>query len=200
MTAAQAASGPTGSGDLWSTAAGHFARWRKGDADGLDDLVALMTPVLWHVVRAYRLSPELAEDVIQSTWLALVRRRDTIEDEQAIGGWLTTTARRAAWRVGSRTVKDVAVDPADLEPHTPTERSAESTVVEDDERTRLWQAVAKLDERCQRLLRVVAFEQRPDYAALSSDLQMPVGSIGPTRGRCLAKLRTALTDTMGSQR
>lgn len=200
MTAAQPDSAPTASGDLWDAAARDFARWRSGDAGGLDDLVALMTPVLWHVVRAYRISPELAEDVIQSTWLALVRRRDTIEDEQAVGGWLTMTARRAAWRVGSRTAKDVSVDPTDLEPHTPTEPSAESAVVEDDERSRLWQAVSRLDERCQRLLRVVAFEQRPDYAALSSDLQMPMGSIGPTRGRCLAKLRTVLTDQMGSQR
>jgi len=102
MTAAQPDSAAAASRDLWSEAAVQFAKWRAGDPRGLDDLVELMTPVLWHVVRAYRISPELAEDVIQSTWLALVRRRDSIEDEQAVGGWLTTTARRAAWRVGSR--------------------------------------------------------------------------------------------------
>jgi RNA polymerase sigma factor (sigma-70 family) len=192
MTATQPGSASAASGDLWDAAAAHFVRWRGGDPRGLDDLVAVMTPVLWHVVRAYRLPPELAEDVVQSTWLALVRRRDSIEDHQAVGGWLTTTARRAAWRIASRTERDVAVDPTDLEPHTPVERSAESRVVEGEERSLLWRAVATLDERCQRLLRVVAFEQRPDYAALSADLQMPVGSIGPTRGRCLAKLRTAL--------
>lgn len=192
MTDTQAGSTSAASDDLWDAAAAHFALWREGDPRGLDDLVAVMTPVLWHVVRAYRVSPEMAEDVIQCTWLALVRHRDSIDDHQAVGGWLTTTARRAAWRVGSRTARDVAVDPSDLEPHTPAECSAESRVVEGDERSRLWRAVATLDERCQRLLRVVAFEQRPDYAALSDDLQMPVGSIGPTRGRCLAKLRTAL--------
>ena len=153
-----------------------------------------MTPVLWQVVRAYRVSPEVAEDVVQSTWLALVRCRDSIEDQQAVGGWLTTTARRAAWRASSRSQRDVSIEPADLEPFIPAACSAESQAVEGDERSRLWGAVATLDERCQRLLRVVAFEQRPDYAALSGELRMPVGSIGPTRGRCLSKLRAALAE------
>jgi RNA polymerase sigma factor (sigma-70 family) len=194
MTDTQAGSASAASGDLWDAAAAHFAIWHEGDPRGLDDLVAVMTPVLWQVVRAYRVSPEVAEDVIQSTWLALVRHRNSIDDHQAVGGWLTTTARRAAWRAGSQTQRDVSVDPTDLEPYIPAERSAESRVVEGDERSRLWRVVATLDQRCQRLLRVVAFEQRPDYAALSNDLRMPVGSIGPTRGRCLTKLRAALAD------
>lgn len=70
--------------------------------------------------------------------------------------------------------------------------SAEEIAVLDDESARLWRAVDSLDERCRRLLRVVAFMERPDYDNLSKDLAMPVGSIGPTRARCLTKLRTAL--------
>jgi RNA polymerase sigma factor (sigma-70 family) len=201
MTAAQSRrvpETPTAPAGVWSAAADAFERWRTGDAAGLDDLVAVMTPVLWHVVRAYRLSHEQAEDVVQSTWLALVRRRDAIADPQAVGGWLTLTSRRAAWRVGSKATNDIALEPEVLDGHAPSEPSAESAVVAHDERDRLWGAVATLDERCQRLLRVVAFEQRPDYAALSADLQMPVGSIGPTRGRCLAKLRTALSQQSGN--
>ena len=62
------------------------------------------------------------------------------------------------------------------------------------------QAVKRLDERCQRLLRVVAFQQRPDYASLALLLDMPMGSIGPTRSRCLGKLRTMITSDEGSQR
>ncbi len=61
-----------------------------------------------------------------------------------------------------------------------------------DESRQLWSAVDTLNERCQRLLRVVAFEDRPDYARLAQDLSMPIGSIGPTRQRCLAKLRAVL--------
>ena len=64
--------------------------------------------------------------------------------------------------------------------------------VEIDENRQLWAAVDGLPERCRRLLRIVAFENRPDYRQLAIDLEMPVGSIGPTRGRCLAKLRVAL--------
>ena len=61
-----------------------------------------------------------------------------------------------------------------------------------DEHRRLWAAVRTLTERCQELLRVVAFEEHPDYARISVRLGMPVGSIGPTRARCLGKLRVAL--------
>jgi RNA polymerase sigma factor (sigma-70 family) len=183
---------PERPGEVWALAADGFGRWREGDAGGLDDLVAVLTPVLWHVVRAYRLPQDVAEDVIQTTWLALVRRRDAIEDAQAVGGWLTTTARREAWRVRSTGARSMPVEDDDLAPRLPTARSAESSVVESDERHRLWAVVGSLPERCQRLLRVVAFENRPDYARLAVDLGMPVGSIGPTRGRCLAKLRVAL--------
>ena len=177
---------------MWADASACFVRWLDGDASGLDDLVKVMTPVLWHVVRAYRLSTDSAEDVIQSTWLALVRRRDAINDAVAVGGWLTTTARREAWRVSQKTGRDIPVDDDDFEFRLPTQRSAELAAVEHDQQDRLWQAVGTLNERCQRLLRIVAFEHRPDYSQVAVALDMPVGSIGPTRSRCLAKLRVAL--------
>jgi len=179
--------------DLWGATARCFVRWREQDDQaGLDQLVALMTPVLWHVVRAYRLAEEPAEDVIQTTWLAFCRHRNSIADPAAVGGWLTMTARREAWRVSRVAARSVAVEDQELAVHLPQQRSAEATAVEHDERGRLWAAVAELPERCRRLIRIVAFERRPDYSRLAADLGMPVGSIGPTRGRCLAKLRVAL--------
>jgi RNA polymerase sigma factor (sigma-70 family) len=184
-----------GSGRVWADAAAAFGRWLDGDALGLNDLVAVMTPVLWHVVRAYRLSPESAEDVIQSTWLALVRRREAIEDPRAVGGWLTTTARREAWRVCQKAGRDVPVDEDEFDARLPSQRSAESEAVVHDEQDRLWAAVKMLNERCQRLLRIVAFEHRPDYSQVAIALDMPVGSIGPTRSRCLAKLRAVLEES-----
>jgi DNA-directed RNA polymerase specialized sigma24 family protein len=65
-------------------------------------------------------------------------------------------------------------------------------VLSNDRSGRLWQHIARLPERCQALLRVIAFADRPDYAAVAEALGMPLGSIGPTRGRCLAKLREQL--------
>jgi RNA polymerase sigma factor (sigma-70 family) len=184
-------------GAVWVHATDGFNRWVAGDPGGLDDLVAAMTPVLWHVVRAYRLSDSAAEDVIQNTWLALVRRRSAILDPVAVGGWLTTTARREAWRVAGAAAAATPIDDEDLAMALPRQRSAEDSVVQHDEGDRLWAAVDGLPERCRRLLRVVAFENRPDYRELATELGMPVGSIGPTRGRCLAKLRVALMQAGG---
>jgi RNA polymerase sigma factor (sigma-70 family) len=181
-------------GGVWAQSADAFDRWIAGDPSALDDLVRVMTPVLWHVVRAYRLDAEAAEDVIQTTWLAFVRRSSTILDTAAVGGWLTMTARREAWRTAKGTSRTTPTDEEELAPHLPRQRSAETDVVDADRRQRLWGAVDGLPERCRRLLRVVAFENRPDYANLASELGMPIGSIGPTRGRCLAKLRVALIE------
>ncbi|MDY0910251.1 sigma-70 family RNA polymerase sigma factor [Microbacterium sp. CFBP9034] len=176
----------------WERAAALFVRWREGDSRAMDDLVRLMTPSLWHVVRAYGLDAALAQDVVQTTWLTLVRRHETILEPQAISGWLTMCARREAWRVGKLQRKADPTEAEALEPHLPVHESAEQTAEHDDESRRLWVAVAALNDRCQRLLRIVAFEERPDYARIAEDLAMPIGSIGPTRQRCLAKLRAVL--------
>jgi RNA polymerase sigma factor (sigma-70 family) len=184
---------------VWAQASDHFGRWRAGDASGLDDLVRVMTPVLWHVVRSYRLPHDVAEDVIQTAWTALVRRREAIEEGAAVGGWLTTTARREAWRVSRVESRTSAADDEEMALRLPRQRSAEHAAVLNDEQARLWAAVTTLDDRCQRLLRIVAFEHRPDYGRVAEQLDMPVGSIGPTRGRCLAKLKAALTDAAFSE-
>lgn len=165
----------------------------------MDELVRLMSPVLWHVVRAYGLDRALAEDVVQTTWMALVRGHGSIADPLAVSGWLTMCARREAWRVGRLQRRADPVDTIDLEPHLPAAESAEHVAARGEETDRLWRAVGELDARCGRLLRVVAFDERPDYARIASDLGMPIGSIGPTRQRCLGKLR-ALLETRGWRR
>ncbi|GAA4491675.1 sigma-70 family RNA polymerase sigma factor [Microbacterium panaciterrae] len=176
----------------WERAGSLFVRWRDGDARAMDDLVRLMTPSLWHVVRAYGLDAALAQDVVQTTWLTLVRRHESILDPQAISGWLMVCARREAWRVGRGHRRAEATDADVLEVQLAPHESAEQSAATHDTSRRLWLAVGRLDERCQRLLRVVAFEERPDYARIAEDLGMPIGSIGPTRQRCLGKLRALL--------
>lgn len=176
----------------WERAGSLFSRWRQGDSRAMDELVRLMTPSLWQIVRAYGLDAALAQDVVQTTWLTLVRRHESIVDPRAISGWLTMCARREAWRVGKGHRRDDATDVESLEPHLPAHESAETTAEMQDDSRRLWLSVRTLDERCQRLLRIVAFEERPDYARIAEDLRMPIGSIGPTRQRCLGKLRALL--------
>lgn len=193
MTIEKTSAAPTGE-SVWTVAAGCFRRWSEGDPRGLDEMVRVLSPVLWQVVRAYGLDRDRAEDVVQSTWLALVRRRDSINDAQAVGSWLTTTARREAWRVSRLEGRSQPVGDDVLEARTPELRSAESEAIAHDEGDRLWAGVSQLSERCQRLLRVIAFSDRPDYSGLALELGMPVGSIGPTRGRCLDKLRTLLAE------
>jgi RNA polymerase sigma factor (sigma-70 family) len=181
-------------GEVWGQAASAFEGWAAGDAVALDELVRVMTPVLWHVVRAYRLSTEVAEDVVQTTWLSLVKSRASIQEPAAVGGWLTTTARREAWKVAKATGRAVPVEDDELARRLPDEGSAEAEVVRRDADGRLWAAVERLSERCQALVRIVAFDHRPDYTKIAADLGMPVGSIGPTRGRCLQKLRALVIE------
>lgn len=182
----------------WQRAAAFFGAWRDGDSRAMDDLVRLMSPVLWHVVRAYGLERTLAEDVVQTTWLQLVRGHERVADPRAVAAWLTTTARREAWKVGKAHGRVDTADADGLDLLLPQQASAEDHATVGDESRRLWAAVRALDERCQRLLRVVAFDDRPDYAVLAADLSMPIGSIGPTRKRCLVKLRGLLEPQGGA--
>jgi RNA polymerase sigma factor (sigma-70 family) len=178
-------------------AAALFRAYRAGDEARMGELVALLTPILWHTVRSQRLDRESTEDVLQTSWLALVRNADSIADPQAVLQWLIVCARREAWRVVKRSdrVQPTEFEAGDLV--TPTKDLPEELVLEDDGAARLWQHMAELPERCRALLRVIAFSDRPDYAAVAKALGMPVGSIGPTRGRCLAKLRLQLVNDPG---
>ena len=184
---------------VWETSASHFERWREGDPRALDDLVRLLSPMLWHVVRGSGLDRATAEDVVQTTWLTLVRSGDSITEARAVGGWLCTTARREAWRLARQSTRQQPVEDEAIARRLPDAPAAEGQVVLDDENARLWDALGRLPERCQKLLRIVAAESRPDYTAISQQLGMPVGSIGPTRGRCLDKLRQELVAAGGAR-
>ena len=179
---------------LATRAATLFGAFRNGDQASIGALVELVTPILWHAARAQRLGREAAEDVVQTTWLALVRNAESINDSQAVLKWLIVSTRREAWRAVKRADR---VEPRDFEADdlvSPVADSPDEVVLRDDMQARLWQHIAALPQRCQALLRVIAFADRPDYAVVAQALGMPVGSIGPTRGRCLAKLRKQLVD------
>ena len=165
-------------------------RARAGDSAGLDEIVRELTPLLWHVARSQGVDRADVADVVQHSWLELVSRLDGIRSPSALTAWLVTTTKREAWRLNRR--RQTPVDPAtlhDVEAEVPDPASG---LIEDERDRVLWRAFHQLGDRCRELLRVVAMVERPDYAVVGEALGMPHGSIGPTRGRCLAKLRALL--------
>jgi RNA polymerase sigma factor (sigma-70 family) len=179
---------------VWDAAGADFAAYRAGDEAALDRLVHRLTPVLWHVVRAYRLDTATAEDVVQTTWFTLVRNAASVDDPRAVGRWLTVTARREAWRCSRASGREDRLPEEDLDRHESAAESPEGAAVREARDGALWAAVKQLSERCQRLVRLVAFVERPSYAEVSAQLGMPVGSIGPTRARCLIRLRELMVE------
>lgn len=179
-------------------AARAFSLHRDGDSSAMGTLVDDVTPLLWHTARSQGADPATAEDVVQTTWLRLVEHAGDITDPQAVLQWLIMTTKREAWsavRRGRRTVpREPWEEPSSGDPMSPTAAPDPAVATEESERaSAIWQHVERLPQRCQQLLRLVAFVERPDYSVVSAALGIPVGSIGPTRGRCLAKLRLALT-------
>jgi RNA polymerase sigma factor (sigma-70 family) len=166
-------------------------RARNGQAGAFDEAVRELNPLLWHVARAQGLGSEEAADVVQTTWLALLRQLHEIRTPQALTGWLVTTARREAWRVRDRSRRQHPTE-TPLAALVAAEPPPDEQVVLDERDRILWEHFQTLTPRCQTLLRVVAQVHRPDYAAVAEAMGMPRGSIGPTRGRCLAKLRELL--------
>lgn len=178
---------------IWTAAAGAFTDWRDGkDNDGLNRLVRLLTPVLWQIVRAYGLTRQEAEDAVQSTWLAVLAGAESIDEPQAVCGWITVVARRTAWRVKRSHRPDNSPELAIADDHLAPQPDPAAEVILTDSNKRLWRCVEQLSPLCRRLLRVIAFDERPTYATLSDELHIPIGTIGPTRGRCLEKLRRLL--------
>ncbi|MDQ2957718.1 MAG: sigma-70 family RNA polymerase sigma factor [Actinomycetota bacterium] len=179
-------------GTLASRAGEVFDRYRAGESAAMGELVAMLTPILWHTVRAQRLDKESTEDVLQSTWLALVGHADAISDSRAVLQWMLVAARREAWRVLRGKARLAPYEMDDDSVQTPDTELPENLVLTGADDKLLWSHIAALPDRCRELIRVIAFADRPDYAELARALRMPVGSIGPTRGRCLAKLRASL--------
>lgn len=171
------------------------ARAGEGEQGAWDEIVERFSALLWSVARGYRLESNAAADVVQVTWLRLVESLGRIHEPEALPGWLLTTCRREAIRVVRAKGREVlAFD--DNAPDDPDDTPPPDTALLTDERDAvLWEAFRRLGERCQRLLRVLMAPECPPYAVVAAQLGMPVGSIGPTRGRCLGQLRGLLADT-----
>jgi RNA polymerase sigma factor (sigma-70 family) len=183
-----------GAHSLANRAASAFRAYRDGETAGMSTLVDEVTPLLWAVARQQGLHHQAAEDVVQNTWLKLVEHAPSIADPQSVLKWLITTTKRDAWSSVSRGHREEPAAHADVRDAEPdaTAPSPELAVLAEADDRLVWHHFATLSDRCKALLRAIAFAEKPDYATVAQALGMPVGSIGPTRGRCLAKLRHAL--------
>lgn len=164
-----------------------------GDQRSWEILVDRYADLVWAVTRGFRLSRADAADVSQATWLRLVEHLHRIRDPNQVGSWLVTTARREALAVLREAVRTLPMghqwqlDGPDPQAETPDVAVARAADVAE---VRL--AFRRLPVNCQRLLHLLLADPPPSYAEVGAALTMPVGSIGPTRARCLRALRRLL--------
>jgi RNA polymerase sigma factor (sigma-70 family) len=159
-----------------------------GDQDAWNELVERFEGLVWATTRAHRLSRSDAADVSQTTWLRLVENLDRIREPERLGAWLATTARHECLRHLRLHARELPTDEADALESYSDEPAGLALLTEDRDRG-LWSAFARLSERCQALLRLLTSENEPSYDEVGAALDMPIGAIGPTRMRCLEKLR-----------
>ncbi|MDN5795262.1 MAG: sigma-70 family RNA polymerase sigma factor [Intrasporangium sp.] len=178
---------PSGLTELVAAASG-------GDENAWSVIVARFSSLLWGVARAHRLDQSDAADVVQNTWLRLLDNLGRIERPEALAGWLATTARYESLSVLRRRGREHLVRDEDLAGRAVDVEAIglDTALLGDEQDAQLWSCFAQLSQRCQRLLRVLMVCDRPSYSAVSQALDIPVGSIGPTRMRCLRTLREAV--------
>lgn len=163
------------------------ARAKLRDEDAWREIVRRHLPLLWSVARSVRLREADAADVCQHAWLALAENLHRLQDPAKLSGWLITTARHEALRVVKVRGRELPVDL--WGPPEPDFPSPEELVLADDRAVRLWRAFAGLSEQCRGILRLVAYAPGLTYRDVAEAVGIPVGSLGPTRSRCLAVLR-----------
>jgi RNA polymerase sigma factor (sigma-70 family) len=185
----------SGKPDRTDRIASMLSATREGSEAALGDIITELTPMLWQVARATGLSRQDAEDVLQTVWTRLLSHLDGIRDARALIPWLVVTTRREAWRQRAAGRRQLPAEASWFAALPDAGPGSEDQIISADQDRALWSAFAQLSPRCQELLRIVAFVPRPDYQAVAAELGMPRGSIGPTRGRCLAKLRVLLGDS-----
>jgi RNA polymerase sigma factor (sigma-70 family) len=162
-----------------------------GDHSAWTGLVGRFGQRMWSVAHACGLNEADTADAVQGAWLRLLENLHSIRDPASVGAWLATAARREALLISRRG--------AGLRPHLclpeggPFDPDPASLILEADEGRLLWQAVSALHEPCRTLLRLVATVPEAGTHQLAVRLGVPTGSVGPTRLRCLNKLRTLIS-------
>jgi RNA polymerase sigma factor (sigma-70 family) len=165
-------------------------RAQTGDQQSWNALVERYAPLVWSICRRYELGGADASDAGQNVWLRLVDQLGHIRDPAALPGWLATTTRRECIRAlrARRSQPTVLVLDAETIPDEQT-GIAEQELLIAERHAALREAFTYLPSRCQRLIAMLIEEPPVPYAKIGAELGIPIGGIGPTRGRCLDKLR-----------
>jgi RNA polymerase sigma factor (sigma-70 family) len=167
------------------------ARAAAGDRAAWESLVQRYERLVWGVTRSHRLNDADAADVCQTTWMRLLEHLDDLRNPDALSGWLATTARHECLRVLRHQARQIPTEQDEM-PEEAVPASIDARLLASETDAALWKAFATLSGRCQALLRLLAGDPPASYDDISLALGMPIGSIGPTRGRCLTSLRQAI--------
>jgi RNA polymerase sigma factor (sigma-70 family) len=169
---------------------GLVTRARNGDQIAWDRIVERFAPLVWAMCQRFRLSGADAEDVGACVWLRLVEKLNAIREPAALPGWLATTTRHECLRVLRTKGREMLVEDHERVIDD-TNPDAEDWLLKQEKLIALRSAFAGLSERCRKLLEMLFADPVTPYDKISTTLGMPVGAIGPTRQRCLGKLRSS---------
>ncbi len=169
-------------------------RATDGDCWAWERLVDQYSRLIWAMTRDFRLAESDAADVVQATWLRLIEHIGRIEYPERIGSWLATTARHECLRhvVAGKRVMLIQNDDAALAEAVLHQPEVDERLLADERAREVREAITRLPSRWQQLLELLMADPPASYAEISDQLGLPVGSIGPTRGRCLDRLRVLL--------
>ena len=170
---------------------GLVTRARNGERQAWDALVERYAPLIWSICRRYQLEATDAEDAAQNAWLKLVDHLDNIRDPAALPAWLATTTRRECGRIlrTARRPRDAGhALAAGVIPDNHAQAAGQDLLAA-ERHAALREAFGQLPPGCQQLIALLIHDPALPYAEISARLGAPVSSIGPSRRRCLDKLR-----------
>jgi RNA polymerase sigma factor (sigma-70 family) len=167
------------------------ARARSGSDRAWTALVEQFLPLVRAVARGYRLTDGDVDDVAQTVWMLLLEHVARIREPRALPAWLITTARRESLRLIRQQRRSIPVDPLASASDTGsvTDNDVDADLLRLEEARVLRQGLAELPPVQRELLLLLSSERMLSYREISEMLTMPLGSIGPTRARGLARLR-----------
>ena len=173
---------------------GLVRRATAGDRSAWEGLVEQYSRLIWSITVDFKLVESDAADVVQTTWLRLLEHIDRIQYPDRVGSWLAATARNECLRnLAARKRVVLGHDDAELDTagvaHAP---EVDERLLADERAQVVRDAMSRLPGRWQRLLEMLMADPPVPYTEISDQLGLPIGSIGPTRGRCLAQLRVML--------